>query len=188
LRLNLDDLQLLPLKRMKLDFNEKLDVEGAVKPVLGELTLAAVGGGVRVSGSVKTLLKLNCHVCLRPYFQALTVDINEQMAFAQPSSSKDDSPRERELTRDDFYEVIPENGVLDIDDIVYQAVTLAAPVFHRCGDECPGPPKPEKAYAAGNSGQTARQGENGGGDATWIDPRWQNLKTLFPKHETGENS
>lgn len=180
MKVSLDDINSLPLKRLKLSFNEKLDVEGAVKPVLGELNVQSSAGGVTISGRVQTLLKLNCHVCLRPYFQSLTVDIDEQLA----ASDRAESPRERELLKDDFYEVIPEDGVLDIGDIVYQAVTLASPVFCRCGDECPGPPKPEKAIPAGDSQAAPHEAHT----QQKIDPRWENLKTLFLNKDSGENS
>ncbi|MBX9666233.1 MAG: DUF177 domain-containing protein [Candidatus Obscuribacterales bacterium] len=183
MRINVDDLNLLPSKRLRIDYNEKLDIDCVVKPVVGELLVQAVGNGVLISGRVQTLLKLNCHVCLRPFFQSLNVEIDEQLT-ANKSYSHEDSPRDRELTKDDFYEVIPADGVLDIGDIVYQAVTLASPVFCRCGDDCPGPPKAEKALAAGNSASSIGASESAGK----IDPRWENLKTLFSNQETGENS
>lgn len=171
----------MPLRRIRFDFNEKLDVDDVVKPVVGEIFVQANGAGVVVTGKVQTLLKLNCHVCLRPFFSSLSVDIDEQLSTGvhQPTSARD-----RELTRDDFFEVVPDTGILDISDIVYQAVTLASPVFCRCGDDCPGPPKPEKALAAESSG-IARSDS---GDNSRIDPRWENLKTLFSKQESGENS
>ncbi len=182
MKVSLDDIKTMPLKRLRLSFNEKLPVEGAVKPVLGELSICASAGGVIITGRVKTLLKLNCHVCLRPYFQSLTVDIDEQLATGP--QERDESPRERELLRDDFYELIPDDGILDISDIVYQAVTLAAPVFYRCGDECPGPPKSEKALASADSDSSSPEVAS----QPKIDPRWQNLKTLFSKEDSSENS
>lgn len=181
MQIDIDELNSLPSKRTRIDFNEKLDVENVVKPVVGEVYIQASGGGVLINGHVQTLLKLNCHVCLRPFFQSLNVEIDEQLSAR---AEEVDSPRDKELTRDDFYEVIPLDGLIDISDIVYQAVTLASPVFCRCGDDCPGPPKPEKALAAGNSSANGSDSK----DDSRIDPRWENLKTLFSKQESGENS
>lgn len=171
----------MPLRRIRFDFNEKLDVDDVVKPVVGEIFVQASGAGVVVTGKVQTLLKLNCHVCLRPFFSSLSVDIDEQLSTGFPQTAQS---RDRELTKDDFFEVVPESGVLDISDIVYQAVTLASPVFCRCGDDCPGPPKSEKALSAGSSAVSKSDSE----EHSRIDPRWENLKTLFSKQETGENS
>ena len=181
MQINVDELNEMPLRRIRLDFNEKLDVDDVVKPVVGELFVQASGAGVVVTGKVQTLLKLNCHVCLRPFFSSLSVDIDEQLATRINQTAQ---PRDRELTRDDFFEVVPDTGILDISDIVYQAVTLASPVFCRCGDDCPGPPKPEKALAAEGSAVSMSDLE----DNSPIDPRWGNLKTLFSKQESGENS
>lgn len=181
MQIDIDELNSLPSRRTRIEFNEKLAVDCAVKPVVGEIYIQSSGGGVIIQGHVQTLLKLNCHVCLRPFFQSLNVEIDEQLSAR---ADEDPTQRDRELTRDDFYEVIPVDGVLDISDIVYQAVTLASPVFCRCGDECPGPPKPEKALAGGNSSAVETESK----EAVRIDPRWENLKTLFSKQESGENS
>jgi uncharacterized metal-binding protein YceD (DUF177 family) len=87
--------------------------------------------------------------------------------------------RDRELLRDDFYEELPADGNVDISDVVYQAVTLASPVFSRCGEECPGPPKPETSGTGGLSSGKIAAGDN----ERPIDPRWKNLKSLFPNEE-----
>lgn len=158
-------------------------MDGAVKPVVGELLVSSSVGGIRLRGSVQTLLKLSCHVCLRPYFHALTVDIDEQFAYSEDPYGEN-APRERELQKDDFFEQLPADGYLDIDDVVYQAVTLASPVFCRCGEECPGCPDAQNP-------QQDRDTEDEASVSTAdskIDPRWNNLKTLLHKQESGENS
>lgn len=182
MKIHLDEVNSMPLRKLKMSFNEELDIEGIAKPVLGELLISSSVGGVTVTGRLKTLLKLNCHVCLRPYFQTLNIEVDEQ--FAASPSEIGSLPKDRELTKKDFYEQLPADGILDITDIVYQAVTLASPVFCRCGSECPGPPRSEKASLAGNS---ADPGEPGAAEDR-IDPRWENLKTLFSKDDTVENS
>ncbi|MBZ0188384.1 MAG: YceD family protein [Candidatus Obscuribacterales bacterium] len=186
MKISVDELNSLAQKRLRLSFSQSLPVDGAVKPVVGDILLCASVGGVRLTGQVTTLLKLTCQTCLRPYFQNLAVEIEEQFSARPFRDGKNlkERERERELTRDDFYELLPEDGFLDIDDIVYQAVTLASPVYCRCGDQCPGPPKPLKASGSGDFlvGESQTCGDDD------IDPRWKNLKSLFPKHEKEENS
>ncbi|MBK9145898.1 MAG: DUF177 domain-containing protein [Candidatus Melainabacteria bacterium] len=182
MKISVDELNALAQKRLRLSYSEALPVDGAVKPVVGELSIAGGVGGVRLTGHVKTLLKLTCQTCLRPYFQSIAVELDEQ--FSSRAYADEESQKEKELTRDDFYEVLPADGILDIDDIVYQAVTLACPVYCRCGDDCPGPPKAQKAAVGG-----ALEPEEGdGGAPEMIDPRWKNLKSLFPKADNEENS
>lgn len=154
---------------MGITFRETLSGLAAVKPVVGELTLWCDASSVRLCGRVNTLVRMDCDRCLRPYFQSLLVDIDER--FVERTLAE--APRERELKRDDFVEPLPADGILDIDDIVYQAVTLATPAYGLCGPDCPGPPGLEK-------GEEKALPPEGGGD-----PRWQNLKTLFPNSETG---
>jgi uncharacterized protein len=163
---------------MLLSFREALAVADAVKPVVGDLTLTLGSWGVQVSGRVQTLLKLTCGRCLRAYFQSLNVVIDEQLVHQVEDRA---GRRDRELLKDDFVEPIPINGMLDIGDIVYQAVTLASPTFCLCGEECPGPPLPD---GAGDGASLVRDKQ----DDSKLDPRWKNLKTLFPKEDSGQKS
>lgn len=186
MKISIADLSGLPHRRLDLSFKETLPDLEAVKPVMGDLTVNASASVVRLSGCVKTLLKLHCHTCLRPYFQAITVDIDEK--FVQPAhldEYNDREQRERELQRDDFFEVLPQDGVLDITDVVYQAVTLATPTYCHCGSECPGPP--QATVGSGLAEGDAPEGAGPGGDDS-IDPRWKNLKSLFPNDNKGEES
>jgi len=181
MKISVDDLKETPQHRELIAFNENLPIEEAVKPAVGELVLAMAAGGVKLTGNVKSLLKLNCQTCLRPYFHVLNVDIDEYFVPHRDALAEFEmgAPRDKELLRDDFYDEIPQDGFIDISDIVYQAVTLASPVFSRCGDECPGPPIAEGSRGSDVSG-------SGSGRAAAekpIDPRWKNLKTLFPNQE-----
>ncbi len=177
MKISIEELKSLPQQRLNTGFKETLAGLSAVKPVIGDLQIVLGSWGVQVSGRVQTLLKLTCHRCLRAYFQSLAVDIDERLVHDLVDR---EGRRERELLRDDFVEVIPADGVLDISDIVYQAVTLATPTFCLCGAECPGPPL---ADSAGNKISLGRDKPG-----SREDPRWKNLKTLFPNEESGEKS
>ncbi|HEY9679568.1 MAG TPA: DUF177 domain-containing protein [Drouetiella sp.] len=190
MKINIDDLKGLPHHRLDLDFHEELKETLAIKPTIGELSVFYSSTNVRVEGQVKTLLKLHCDRCLNPYFQSLTVDIDERfvptalLSYGDEKTEKHDG----ELLQDDFFEPLPDDGILDITDIVYQAVTLATPTFCLCGNECPGTPKRATDDASGKKA-TAKTGKSGGAeDDRPIDPRWKNLKTLFPNNESTENS
>jgi uncharacterized protein len=180
-KVSLDELRSLPQQRLDIDFKETLEGTQAVKPAVGELTVTARSTGMRVTGRVQTLLKLNCDRCLRPYFQSLAVDIDER--FVVESLSDIDlhsNTKERELKKSsDFYDTLPPDNVLDITDVVYQAVTLATPNSCSCGAECPGPPMPAQSGKKGSlkGSNDARKGEK------QIDPRWKNLKSLFPNED-----
>jgi uncharacterized protein len=183
MKISIDQLKTLPQQRLSIDYNETLSGLETVKPVVGRLTVSLSISGMRLSGQVKTLLKLNCHRCLRPYFQSLSIEMDERFVDEQ------ELPIEGELLKDDFVEAIPPDGMLDISDIVYQAVTLATPTTCLCGAECPGPPHPQvMAPPHEESSHGIFQAGTAASEASPVDPRWKNLKTLFSKGERKENS
>ena len=191
MKISYDDLKVLPHGRLEFSFNETLAGLDAVKPVVGDLSATIAASGMRVRGTVKTLLKLSCNRCLKPYFQAIAVDLDERFVnLVEYADFAGAETKDRELLKDDFFEYLPEDGLLDISDVVYQAVTLATPTFPFCGDECPGLPEKEARPGAGSgtsSGVVASSGDSTL-DENSIDPRWKNLKTLFPKSKSGEES
>src|SRR5438477_1544021 len=132
MKISVEELTALPQRRLTFHYNETLARLSAVKPVVGELTVSASATGMKLIGTVKTLLKLNCDRCLNPYFQSMTVDIDERFVPIHEF----EAPKERELLKTDFVEPLPDNGLLDISDVVYQAVTLATPSYALCGPEC----------------------------------------------------
>jgi uncharacterized metal-binding protein YceD (DUF177 family) len=181
-KISLDELRSLPSGRLDIDFKESFDNVEAIKPVVGNLTITASSTGVRVAGSVQTLLKLNCHRCLNPYFLSLNVPIEEKFIIEsyQGFSSRNSQKEPRELSAGDFVETLPADGALDISDVVYQAITLATPTICRCGESCPGP---ELTHQDSIS-QPLADDKKGSSCEKPIDPRWRNLKTLFPKDDS----
>lgn len=187
MKISIDELRALPQQKLNLSFRENIDDLNAVKPVLGELTVSAGATGIKLFGTVQTLLKLTCHRCLRPYFLNLSVPVEESFIEHRRQDDFERSgkiSREKELTAQDFIEELPEDGVLDITDLVYQAVTLATPVSCLCGDSCPGPAFPDAESLSGSLADTKDDKES----QEKIDPRWKNLKTLFADDESGEKS
>ncbi len=180
MKISLDELQSLPSGRLDVDFRETFDNVEAIKPVVGQLTITGSSTGMRVLGHVQTLLKLNCHRCLNPYFLSLNVEIDERFVseHVQGFSSRN-IQKERELSAGDFVEYLPEDDVLDISDVVYQAVTLATPTTCLCGEDCPGPqltPQTSKSVVLAEDQKVSPSEKP-------IDPRWRNLKSLFPNDE-----
>jgi uncharacterized protein len=182
LKISLDELRALPQQRLDIDFKESLEGTQAVKPAVGDLVITAKSTGMRLTGKVQTLLKLHCDRCLRPYFQSLSVDIDERFVIEGLNEFDfvKSNTKDRELSKSsDFFETLPPDNMLDITDVVYQAVTLATPTACLCGDQCPGPPTPAKSgkKATLNQGKETRKGDQE------IDPRWKNLKSLFANED-----
>lgn len=188
MKVQVDDLKGLPHHRLDFTFREELAETQAIKPAIGELSAMWSASGVRVEGQVKTLLKLQCDRCLNPYFQSLSVDIDERFVPTTFLGMHEQGKHDGELLHDDFVEPLPEDGVLDITDIVYQAVTLATPTYCFCGDQCQGPPGGATGGSSGGKATTKSGARDAKVDERPIDPRWKNLKTLFPNEDSNENS
>lgn len=179
-KVTLDQLRSLPQPRMDIEFHESLPGTDAVKPVVGELTVTASSTGMRLAGRVQTLLKLQCDRCLRPYFYSVSIDIDERFVIAGLPGWETSLEKEKELRKaDDFVETLPPDDTLDISDVVYQAVTLATPTARLCGDQCPGPQMPATSGKKANLSHD-KEGQKG---ERPIDPRWKNLKSLFPNED-----
>lgn len=181
MKISLDEMQALPSGRLELDFKESFDNIDAIKPVVGNLLISASSTGMYVAGDVQTLLKLNCHRCLNPYFLSLSVTIDEKFVLENfHGFTTKNVQRDRELNHGDFVETLPDDGVLDISDIVYQAVILATPTTCLCGAECPGP----QGALQGSKSASLAEDKNSPREDKPIDPRWRNLKSLFPKEDS----
>lgn len=183
MKLSLEDLRCLAQKRLTIDFNEPMPGSLAIKPAIGELKVSVNASGACIEGWIQTILKLDCHTCLRPFFQALNLTIDEHFVYEDYLSDEGNDLKERELLKNDFVEVIPYVGTIDISDVVYQAVTLATPTYCFCGPDCPGSPGLESGKGAGSS-FTEGKGDVKSQGITMVDPRWKNLKTLFSKDDS----
>jgi uncharacterized metal-binding protein YceD (DUF177 family) len=195
MKVSVDDLKLLPQQQRFIQFKEVLKDLPTNKPVVGELVASTSASGFRLVGNVKTLLKLECDRCLKPYFQSISVDIDEKFVPVYMESDSSPPARDRELLKDDFVESLPESGIVDISDVVYQAVTLATPSYRLCGPECVGVPEAPETLVSSDSVSCASVEKEKSGerldkhsDSRPIDPRWENLKTLFPKNDSQSNS
>lgn len=181
MKLNIDEIASLKQKRLTLDFCEDMDIAELEEPgtVSGSITLSINAGGVKMLGTLETVLELTCDVCLQPFVLPLEIDLEEQFVYkrAQVSSRYDDDlnddhgyTKEKELNPEDFFEILPDDKNLDVSDIVYQAVILSLPAFAHCGESCPGVPLKTQAAVQPESGDK-------------IDPRWESLKSLFQNKE-----
>jgi uncharacterized metal-binding protein YceD (DUF177 family) len=77
--------------------------------------------GLTVYGELQGCLLLECARCLEPYQVPVDLQVNERFVFEDSLTSKD---KERELQSDDFYEVLDEEGELDLKDLAQQFLIL----------------------------------------------------------------
>jgi uncharacterized protein len=123
-----------------------------------DVRLESVTEGVYVSGTVHASLSGECARCLDALADEADVELSE--LFAYPDSVTDETTDADELPR-----VV--NELIDVEQIVRDAVVLALPLAPLCRDDCPGlcPDCGEKwADLAPDHGHET------------LDPRWAALK------------
>jgi uncharacterized protein len=127
--------------------------EGA--PVELDLRLESVMDGVLVTGTVSAPLTAECGRCLEPVSDEVVVDVQELFAYEQP----EDDPEAPTV----------EGDLLDLDELVRDAVVLALPANPLCADDCAG-------LCAGCGGKLADLAPDHVHDT--LDPRWDALRPV----------
>lgn len=119
--------------------------------------LEAVMEGVLASGTVRAPLSGECSRCLDAMSTDIEVDFQE--LFVYPES---------ETAGEDEYRL--EGDLLDLEQVVRDAVVLALPMSPLCRDDCPG--------LCAECGIRLADAEPGHGHGGAVDPRWAALEKL----------
>ncbi|HET8560853.1 MAG TPA: DUF177 domain-containing protein [Marmoricola sp.] len=127
-------------------------------PVVLDLRLEAVMGGVLVTGSAEAGLEGECARCLEPIDDAVEVDFQELYLY----DDTDGGEQEDDVSR-------LEGDLLDLEPVLRDAVVLALPFQPLCRDDCPGLCATCGARLADDPGH--RHDEP-------VDPRWGALQGL----------
>ena len=153
------------ITRLPVDFRIEPEAPGGVEltgdaHIEGEITNQ--GGYMRLSAAVELPYRGVCARCLDE------VDSVFEMPFERTVVTEGTLTEEQEEDNVDEY-VILQNGMLDIDDAVREALILSFPMRLVCREDCPGLcPKCGKPLREGACGCTTKE----------IDPRWAVLKNL----------
>jgi uncharacterized protein len=93
------------------------------------------GDELRLTGTVRSTVQLDCARCLAP----VPVNVDESFdLFYIPSVSRLQPDEERELAKDDLLVAFYRDDCLDLDDVVREQIDLAIPMARVCSDACRG--------------------------------------------------
>jgi uncharacterized protein len=136
---------------------ETIAVPGG-EPIELDVRLESVTEGVYVSGTVHAALSGECARCLDDLADEIDVELSE--LFAYPDSITDETTDADELPR-------VTDEMVDVEQVVRDAVVLALPLAPLCSPDCPGlcPECGEKR---------AELGPDHGHET--LDPRWAALR------------
>jgi DUF177 domain-containing protein len=123
------------------------------RPVLGDLLLENVVEGLLVSGPLSGVMTLSCARCLKPFDWGFTLEVHE--LFVAGATGQDDE-----------YPV--EDGSIDLEPMIRDAVLLAMPFAPLCRADCLG--LCERCGGDRNLGECSCPAQ--------VDPRWSPLLDL----------
>lgn len=129
----------MPEKRQYLEFNHHIDGLDTLTPVKGVFQIRHGGNFVDVKLKADTIITLSCDRCLQTFNHRLKIDTSEIILLRDKSQGEIDFPLEREISEDDLWESLPFDGELNIDEWIYQQLSLALPLRRLCGNNCQPP-------------------------------------------------
>lgn len=136
-------------------------------PIRADLGVQRLGNELRVDGTVRATVRLECSRCLAPF--SLPVEGEVGASFAPPSKA-DEEEHQHELSADEL-EVEPlVQGGADLRGVIAEQIHLALPLKPLCSEDCRGMVCPHcgREAAAGPCGCAPPAG----------DPRWAALRKL----------
>jgi uncharacterized protein len=125
-------------------------------PVEADLLLESLVEGILVSGTVQATLSMRCARCLKEFEQVCGVDVHE-LFVVEPDPDTDDYPLDPE-------------GLVDLDQMVRDAIGIELPFSPLCRPDCQG--------LCPVCGGDRNAGECPG--HVEVDPRWAALEKLAP--------
>ncbi|MGQ9476616.1 MAG: YceD family protein [Actinomycetota bacterium] len=136
-----------------------------------DLWLESSPDGIRVKGTLRGSLALECTRCLEEYRQELDIRVDE--FFRRPGigvATPEGRPLPREIRVPEEDEYLIEEGTIDLNILVNDAVVLSLPIKHLCSPGCRG--------LCPHCGANLNQGDCGCRVQN-IDPRLEVLRELL---------
>jgi len=113
----------------------KDQVQGLYEPVVARLTIEKIGRRFMVSGTITTVLMLQCDRCLELYGKQLK---GKFQLFLEPMVESMDSEEDIELAEDQMgIDLLPKYQV-DLERIIKEQIYLSLPMKTLCKEDCLG--------------------------------------------------
>jgi uncharacterized protein len=133
--ITLEQLENAEEQSININFSEIISEINLSQAVKANLVVWKKGTHIEVSGSIETIVELECDRCLKKFNQALNIDIKEVFSTCE---AFDYSHNEIELKNDNFVVELEKEGEIDITDLVYQSIILNLPSKKICSENCEG--------------------------------------------------
>jgi uncharacterized protein len=142
-----------------------------VAPLRGRVRLLRIGKGVLVTSELETVLELACNRCLSDYRLAIRFELEEEF---RPTIDVVTGVWLELEPDQDRANLIDEHHILDLTEVVRQAVWLSLPMSLACRPDCRG--------LCPSCGQNLNEG-NCACQPDVMDARWLNLMSSITRPE-----
>ncbi|MBA3533538.1 MAG: DUF177 domain-containing protein [Ardenticatenales bacterium] len=158
---------------------DDLDPELVIQePITGKIKFTKIPQGILMVGKLRTLLEMNCSRCLEPFDLPVTIKLEEQFRPLLDLQTGAVLPQEEDA---DEATLIDQKNIVDLSEVVRQALLLVLPALPVCREDCLG--------LCAQCGQNLNEGTCDCPQEI-VDPRWEALRTLLdsPEEDSEEES
>ncbi|MFI3300556.1 MAG: DUF177 domain-containing protein [Candidatus Gastranaerophilales bacterium] len=132
-QIKIDSLENTEHKLMNIKFEEFIKDINSTVPIKADLTVKSLGDFIEITGNVKSIVKLECDLCLKEFEQEINFEINELFA---KNTLLDEYGQETELREGQFITDLNGENEIDIYDFLYQSIVINLPNKKVCGINC----------------------------------------------------
>lgn len=136
-------------------------------PISGWVKFTKIPVGILVVGELRTTVEVNCTRCLEPFDTEVTVELEEEFRAALDLRTGATLPEDEEA---DEATRIDDKHLIDLTEVLRQALLLALPSSPVCRPDCAG--LCPQCGANLNDGPCGCPQEE-------VDPRWEALRALL---------
>ncbi|ACK69419.1 protein of unknown function DUF177 [Gloeothece citriformis PCC 7424] len=147
-------------KTKEIHFEEFIPGLDTLTPIRGKLRVRHGGNFLEVAVVAETIMTLTCDRCLKQYNHRLTLNTSELIWLDKNASTPQSYPQEREISWDDLSESLSPDGEFDLQNWLYEQLSLNLPLRRLCSNNCEQPVT------------SASQAESN------VDSRWAALESL----------
>lgn len=142
MRISVDDIKNAKDQSLKIVFSNEIENLSTEGPVECELIFTSYGRYINAKGKIVANVKLICDRCLKDFVQKISLDVDETYVLGRLNDGH--LGHEVELKDGDFIIELEGEDEIDVDDLIYQSVTLNLPNPCVCDINCIGDPEMEK--------------------------------------------
>ena len=145
MKISIDDIKNAKEQSLITHFENEVDGLCTDGNVCADLVFSAYSSFIGVKGKIVANVKLVCDRCLKDFVEKIEVDVDETyILFGLKTAMDAHSGQEIELKDGDFVTDLNGGDSVDVEDLIYQSVTLNIPNPCVCDINCIGDPEMEK--------------------------------------------